>query len=88
MFQVCALERKYSWITEEKQYFGSAGGSYDFKEKDPHETGKHISKLQEKSDKLSRNINTRAMNLLGKQEEQVRCSGSNCYHVGFRFTSC
>jgi structural maintenance of chromosome 2 len=74
MFQVSALERKHSWIAEEKQYFGSPGGSYDFKEKDPHEAGRRISKLQEKNDKLSRNINARAMNLLGKQEEQVKRS--------------
>lgn len=77
MFQVSALEHKYSWIKEEKQYFGNPGGNYDFKEKDPHEIGKHILKLQEKNEKLGRNIDTRAMNLLSKEEEQVKCSGSN-----------
>jgi structural maintenance of chromosome 2 len=74
------LECKYSWITEEKQYFGSSGGSYDFNEKNPQETGKRIAKLQEKSEKLGRNINTRAMNLLGKKEEQVK-SWFQAYHL-------
>lgn len=77
-FQVSALEHKYSWINEEKKYFGTPGGAYDFKDNDPHEAGKRLSKLQEKSEKLGRNINTRAMNLLGKEEEQVECFGSIC----------
>jgi hypothetical protein len=66
-FQVSALEHKHSWINEEKQYFGTPGGAYDFKENDAQEVGKRLSKLQEKSEKLGRNINTRAMNLLGKE---------------------
>lgn len=70
-FQISALENKYSWINEEKKYFGTPGGAYDFKDNDPHGVGKRLSKLQEKSEKLGRNINTRAMNLLGKEEEQV-----------------
>jgi hypothetical protein len=86
MFQVSALERKYSWINEEKKYFGTPGGAYDFKESDPHEAGKRLSKLQEKSEKLGRNINTRAMNLLGKEEEQV-VSWLQFVVLGFGFTS-
>jgi hypothetical protein len=84
IFQVSALESKHSWINEEKQYFGNPGGSYDFSENDPHEAGKRISKLQEKSEKLGRNINTRAMNLLGKEEEQVKCSKLNLYELAPR----
>jgi hypothetical protein len=80
-FEISALESKYSWINEEKQYFGNPGGSYDFSENDPHEAGKRISKLGEKSEKLGRNINTRAMNLLGKEEEQVKCSKTNLYEL-------
>lgn len=76
-FQVSSLENKYSWINEEKKYFSIPGGAYDFKESDPHEVGKRLSKLQEKSEKLGHNINKRAMNLLGKEEEQVECFGSN-----------
>ncbi|KAJ4435376.1 hypothetical protein ANN_17990 [Periplaneta americana] len=68
--KISALEGKYGWISDEKQYFGTPGGSYDFKEHNPSEVGKRLSKLQEKKDKLGRNINTRAMNLLGKEEEQ------------------
>lgn len=68
--KVSALENKHSWINEEKKYFGTPGGAYDFKDNDPHEAGKRLSKLQEKSEKLGRHINTRAMNLLGKEEEQ------------------
>lgn len=81
MFQASALESKHSWINEEKQYFGNPGGSYDFNENDPHEAGKRIAKLQEKSGKLGRNINTRAMNLLGKEEEQVKCFKHSLYEL-------
>ena len=71
MIQVQALENKYAWIRDEKQYFGNPGSSYDFKQNNPQEAGKRLSKMQEKSEKLGRNINTRAMNLLNKEEEQV-----------------
>lgn len=64
------LLKNYDWIQQEEQFFGQKNGIYDFKETDPHEAGKRIGKLQETKDKLGRNINTKAMNLLTKTEEE------------------
>ena len=63
--------RKYLWITEEKKYFGVANTAYDFKANKPKDVHQRIGKLTETKDKLSKTINTRAMNMLGKAEEHV-----------------
>lgn len=67
MNQLCD---KYDWIEKEKNQFGNRGGMYDFHENNPKDVEKRISKLEETKEKLGRNLNTRAMNLLSKEEEQ------------------
>lgn len=64
--------KEHSWILEERKYFGQVNTAYDFKANDPKATGHRIQKLQERKDKLSKSVNMRAMNMLGKAEEQVR----------------
>ena len=64
--------RKYEWIAEEKQYFGKVNTAYDFQATNPKEAGKRIQKLTETKEKLGKSVNMRAMNMLGKAEEQVR----------------
>ncbi|XP_046750983.1 structural maintenance of chromosomes protein 2 [Diprion similis] len=68
--RIKALTRKYDWIEKDKAYFGTAGGIYDFNADSPTEIGRRISQLQKEHDKLSRNINTRAMDLLSREEEE------------------
>ncbi|XP_069125858.1 structural maintenance of chromosomes protein 2-like [Argopecten irradians] len=68
--QVERLLQSHHWIMDEKKYFGQPNGSYDFKANDPKEAEKRILKLQETKDKLSKSVNMRAMNMLGKAEEQ------------------
>lgn len=63
---------KYEWIYSEQQYFGQANTAYDFKANDPKEASKRLSRLTETKDKLEKNVNMRAMNMLGKAEEKVR----------------
>jgi len=63
----------HAWILEERKYFGKANTAYDFKANDPKEAARRMHKLQETKDKLSKSVNMRAMNMLGKAEEQVRC---------------
>ena len=70
-----SLLEKYDWIADEKKYFGQPNTVYDFNEQDPKEAEKRIQKLTETKTKLSKNVNVRAMNLLGSAEEQVR----NCF---------
>ena len=63
--------QKHEWIVDEKKYFGQPNTAYDFKVNDPKEAGRRIQKLQETKEKLSKSVNMRAMNMLGKAEEQV-----------------
>ncbi|KAJ9600105.1 hypothetical protein L9F63_009616, partial [Diploptera punctata] len=67
--KVNSFNFKYEQIADEKHYFGKPGTMYDFKENNPQEVGKRLSKLQDKSEKLGRNINTRAMNLSARSYE-------------------
>ncbi|XP_068966367.1 structural maintenance of chromosomes protein 2 [Bombus flavifrons] len=68
--KVSELTRKYEWIEENKIYFGKAGGIYDFNVNKPNEMEQKIQQLQSIRENLSRNINTRAISLLDKEEEQ------------------
>ena len=43
---------------------------YDFTVNDPEKMGEKMHKLESLRERLSRNVNTRAMNLLNKEEEQ------------------
>lgn len=63
--------REHEWIEEDRQFFGQPNTGYDFTNNDPVEAGKKITKLEELKTKLSKNVNMRAMNMLGKAEEQV-----------------
>ena len=68
--RVSDLTRKYEWIEQDKVYFGKAGGIYDFEVNKPDEMEQKVQRLQTMHEKLSRNINTRAISLLDKEEEQ------------------
>ena len=63
--------QNYDWIADEKKYFGQPNTGYDFKVNDPKESERRIQKLTETKDKLAKSVNMRAMNMLGKAEEQV-----------------
>jgi len=64
------MVKKYDWIEQEKGYFGKSGGIYDFKVNEPEEMTRKLHQLESKRERLSRNVNSRAMNLLNKEEEQ------------------
>lgn len=64
------LKKQYRWIEEDKQYFEKEGGMYDFKVNDPGEVDKKLKQLRTECKELKRNVNMRAINLLGKEEEQ------------------
>nr|XP_031850032.1 structural maintenance of chromosomes protein 2 isoform X2 [Nomia melanderi] len=68
--KVLELLRKYEWIEQDKIYFGKAGGIYDFEVNKPDKMEEKVHRLQTLREKLSRNINTRAISLLDKEEEQ------------------
>ncbi|GAB6019809.1 Structural maintenance of chromosomes protein 2 [Chamberlinius hualienensis] len=60
----------FQWINEEKKFFGKANTQYDFNAVDPHAARSQISKLKDRKEELSRNVNMRAMSLLDRTEEQ------------------
>ena len=70
----------YEWIPEDRKFFGQPNTAYDFAANDPVEAGRKVSKLEETKTKLSKNVNMRAMNMLGKAEEQVSCVNS-CWGI-------
>ena len=69
--KVASLLNEHEWIAEDRQFFGQPNTGYDFESNDPQEAGRKITKLEETKTKLSKNVNMRAMNMLGKAEEQV-----------------
>lgn len=60
------------WISSEKHLFGQPNTAYDFKTNNPKEAGQRLKRLEETKDKLERNVNRRAMNMLSEAEERVR----------------
>ncbi|XP_041969024.1 structural maintenance of chromosomes protein 2 [Aricia agestis] len=66
------LETEYPWIPGERQYFGAAGGLYDFAGRQAAVAGSRLAQLRERRDKLARGLNARAHALLGKEEEQYQ----------------
>uniref|UniRef100_A0A2P2I6M3 Structural maintenance of chromosomes protein n=2 Tax=Hirondellea gigas TaxID=1518452 RepID=A0A2P2I6M3_9CRUS len=68
--KVARMLSDYEWISEDRKFFGQPNTAYDFTANDPVEAGRKISKLEETKTKLSKSVNMRAMNMLGKAEEQ------------------
>uniref|UniRef100_A0A182QA09 Structural maintenance of chromosomes protein n=1 Tax=Anopheles farauti TaxID=69004 RepID=A0A182QA09_9DIPT len=70
--RISGMEEKYPWIPEDKQFFGVRNTRYDYNKEDPQEAGRKLKKLQEAKDKMSRNVNQKAMVLLEREEEQYK----------------
>nr|XP_045609046.1 structural maintenance of chromosomes protein 2-like [Procambarus clarkii] len=68
--KVAQMLSEHEWISEDRKFFGQPNTGYDFTANDPVEAGRKITKLEELKTKLSKNVNMRAMNMLGKAEEQ------------------
>lgn len=62
--------QNYDWIVDEKKFFNQPNTAYDFKVNDPKESERRIQKLTDTKEKLAKSVNMRAMNMLGKAEEQ------------------
>ncbi|ETN57892.1 structural maintenance of chromosomes smc2 [Anopheles darlingi] len=70
--RIRGMEEKYTWIPEDKEFFGVKNTRYDYNKEDPQEAGRKLKKLQESKDKMSRNVNQKAMVLLEREEEQYK----------------
>ncbi|KAH8372776.1 hypothetical protein KR009_004687 [Drosophila setifemur] len=67
-----ALETKYPWIAEEKNFFGIKNTRYDYSKEDPVEAGNKLVKMQEKKDKMERTLNMNAIMVLEREEENFK----------------
>lgn len=70
--QIEAMETQYKWILENRQYFGMKNTRYDYSKEDPNEAGQKLKAQREKKEKMERTLNTRAMMLFDRQEEEYR----------------
>ncbi|XP_035787284.1 structural maintenance of chromosomes protein 2-like [Anopheles albimanus] len=70
--RIRGMEEKYTWIPEDKEFFGVKNTRYDYNKEDPQEAGRKLKKLQDSKDKMSRNVNQKAMVLLEREEEQYK----------------
>ncbi|XP_040273232.1 structural maintenance of chromosomes protein 2 [Bufo bufo] len=68
--RVAKMLTDYEWISSEKHLFGQENTAYDFKTNNPKAAGQRLQKLQEMKEKLGRNVNMRAMNMLTQAEER------------------
>ncbi|KAG9469045.1 hypothetical protein GDO78_021325 [Eleutherodactylus coqui] len=68
--RVAKMLNDYEWISAEKHLFGQENTAYDFKNNNPKSAGQRLQKLQEMKEKLGRNVNMRAMNMLTQAEER------------------
>lgn len=75
--QVARMLAENDWIESERHIFGQPNTAYDFKANNPKEAGQRLRKLEETKEKLERNVNMRAMNMLSQAEEKV-CL---CLHI-------
>ncbi|XP_054716492.1 structural maintenance of chromosomes protein 2-like [Uloborus diversus] len=63
---------KHKWIEGQVKYFGTPNSEYDFKSLNPKAAASQIKELEELKEKLQKNVNTRAQNMLGEVEEQYK----------------
>ncbi|NWT67502.1 SMC2 protein, partial [Prunella himalayana] len=68
--KVAKMLTEHKWIASDKPLFGQPNTAYDFKSSNPKEASQKLQKLQEHKEKLGRNVNTRAMNMLSDAEER------------------
>ncbi|NWY15606.1 SMC2 protein, partial [Aphelocoma coerulescens] len=68
--KVAKMLKEYQWIASDKAHFGQPNTRYDFKSSNPKEASQKLQKLQEHKERLERNVNTRAMNMLSDVEER------------------
>ncbi|NXL66800.1 SMC2 protein, partial [Chordeiles acutipennis] len=68
--KVTKMLKQYDWIASAKPLFGQPNTDYDFKANNAEEASQKLQKLQETKEKLGRNVNMRAMNMLSETEER------------------
>ncbi|XP_050673159.1 structural maintenance of chromosomes protein 2 [Leptidea sinapis] len=70
--RIKSLEHEHGWISSERQFFGAAGGVFDFEARPHQVTSQRLAQLTERRDRLARGVNARAHTLLGSEEQQYQ----------------
>ncbi|KAJ0173864.1 hypothetical protein K1T71_011013 [Dendrolimus kikuchii] len=70
--RIRSLENENPWIPSEREYFGAAGGMFDFAGRQAGVAAQRLQQLRERKDRLARGLNARAHTLLTKEEEQYQ----------------
>lgn len=63
--------KEHEWIASEKSLFGQPNTAFDFEGNNAKEACQKLQQLQERKEKLGRNVNVRAMVALSETEERV-----------------
>lgn len=65
------LLEKNKWIEGQKKYFGVPNSEFDFSSFNPKVAIPKLKELEELKEKLHKNVNMRAQNMLSSVEDQV-----------------
>mmetsp|Transcript_21807 Transcript_21807/g.34936 ORF Transcript_21807/g.34936 Transcript_21807/m.34936 type:complete len:1212 (-) Transcript_21807:1286-4921(-) len=69
---VARLEQEHPWIVKEKTFFGKKGTDFDFEANSYQENKAKCNDLSAKQNKLSKNINKKAMIMFEKAEQEYK----------------
>ena len=68
--QLHALVEANDWINDEKANFGVPNSAYDFKKQNIKELNHRLNEIKNRKEKLSKQVDMRAMGMLAKKEEE------------------
>ncbi|XP_010129016.1 PREDICTED: structural maintenance of chromosomes protein 2 [Chlamydotis macqueenii] len=68
--KVTKMLKEYDWIASDRALFGQPNTVYDFKTTNPKEVIQKLQNLQERKEKLRRNVNMKAISMLSETEER------------------
>ncbi|NWS15035.1 SMC2 protein, partial [Pachyramphus minor] len=70
--KITKMLTEHKWIASERPFFGQPNTAYDFKSDNPKEAAQRLQKLNERIDKLGKNVDARAMKLFSDTEERYK----------------
>jgi structural maintenance of chromosome 2 len=69
---VLRMEKEHPWIEKDKNIFGKKGTDFDFEANDYGENKKRCDELEKQQNRLSKNINKKAMVMFEKAEQEYK----------------
>lgn len=72
MKKIQHFETKYTWIETDRDYFGVKNTKYDYAKEDPKKAGEKLQNAMAQKTNMERRINVKAMQMLQREEEQLK----------------